>query len=75
MDINSEADKIQEMFDSIESRGGLTDNEREYLTRWLFENKSKAAEFVNSGILPPSLNDELADALIDVYKYEKNHTP
>jgi len=75
MDINSEADKIQAMFDSIESRGGLTDDEREYLTRWLFKNKSKAAEFVNSGILPPSLNDKFADELIEVHKYEKNHTP
>ena len=74
MDANLGADKIKAMFDSIKSRGGLTDDERENIVRWLIENKSKAAEFVNSEILPPSLSDELADAIIEVHKYGKDHT-
>ena len=75
MDANKEADKIKAIFDKIKAGGGFTDDEREYIVRWLVDNKAMAAGLVNSGLLPPSMNNELADALIEVYKYEKNHTP
>jgi hypothetical protein len=39
MDANKEADKIKAIFDKIKAGGGFTDNEREYIVRWLVDNK------------------------------------
>lgn len=75
MDAKIEADKVQAIFDRIKSKGGLGEEERKYIVEWLVKNKAMASELVNSGILTDSMNDELSDALIEVYKYEKSHVP